>query len=196
MANVATDVAGGELVAFPAARRPALTLDRLLTGAEAGPEARGFAARPIGRDVLEELHALMALGPGQADASPTRVLFLSSPAAKARLAAHLAPAERAAAEAAPACAVVGYDREFAEHLVEFAGGGGLPGGSCFDRPQTVREAARRNGVLQGAYLAVAARALGLEAAFVARFDRTGVATEFFRGAPISPLFVARLGYPA
>jgi 3-hydroxypropanoate dehydrogenase len=192
-----------ELVAFPEGRaaEPAagpagqgLTLGGLLRPAAA--EGRGFAGRAVTRDTLEELHALMALGPGMAEASPTRVLFLASEAAKARLAANLAPAERAAAADAPACAVVGYDRDFAEQLVEFMPGGPrLGGASCFDRPGAAAETARRNGVLQGAYLAVAARSLGLEAAFVTRFDRTGVAAEFFRGGAITPIFVARLGYP-
>jgi 3-hydroxypropanoate dehydrogenase len=137
----------------------------------------------------------MGLGPALADASPARVLFLSSEAAKARLAKNLAPADREAAALAPACAIVAYDRIFAEQLLEF-----MPGrrdrDSCFDRPGAAAAAAVRNGVLQGAYLAVAARSLGLEAAFVRNFDRTGVAADFFRGGGVTPIFVARLGYPA
>lgn len=173
----------GELVGFPAAVGTP-SLEALLRPAD---EGRAFAARAIPRETLAELHRLMALGPGLAEASPTRVLFLQSETAKARLAAALAPAERDAARLAPACAVVGYDRDFAEQLAAFTG--------C-DAPGSAEAAARRNGALQGAYLAVAARALGLEAAFVARFDRTGVAQAFFPGAAIAPIHVARLGYPA
>jgi 3-hydroxypropanoate dehydrogenase len=167
-----------------------LRLEGLLTGPA---EAPSLGPQPVARETLEELHALMALGPGMAEASPTRLLFLASEAAKARLAANLAPAERAAARRAAACAVVGYDRDFAEQLVGFLPGGGA---ACFERPGAAAETARRNGMLQGAYLAVAARALGLEAAFVGSFDRTGVAAAFFAGSAIAPIFVARLGYPA
>jgi len=175
---------GGELV-----KRP--SLEGLLSGLR---EAPSFAPRGVGLDVLEELHALMGLGPALADASPARVLFLSSETAKARLAKSLAPADREGARLAPACAIVGYDRVFAEQLIEF-----MPGrraqGSCFDRPGAAAAASVRNGVLQGAYLAVAARSLGLDVDFVRSFDRTGVAADFFRGGGVTPIFVARLGYP-
>jgi hypothetical protein len=157
-------------------------------------EDPAFASRPVEPDTLEELHTLMGLGPAQADCSPARVLFTISEAAKQRLARHLAPADRNAATLAPACAIVGYDRAFAEQLIEFMPGR-RPHGSCFDQPGATAAAAVRNGVLQGAYLTVAARALGLEAAFARNFDRTGVAAEFFRGLGVTPIFVARLGYP-
>lgn len=171
----------GEVVGFPGGGHPwALSLQALLRPAEA---QRSFSDRTVGREVLAELHALMALSPGLAEASPVRVLFLASDEAKARLAPWLAPSEREAAATAPACAVVGYDRDFAEQVAAFVGEGSGPA------------TALRNGMLQGAYLAVAARALGLETAFVTSFDRTGVAGEFFPRSTVSPIFVARLGYP-
>ena len=183
----------GELVLLPDGeliRRPSLA--GLLKGLAEDPS---FAPRTIAADTLEELHTLMGLGPAQADCSPARVLFAISEAAKAQLARHLAPADRDAARLAPACAIIGYDRDFAEQLIEF-----MPsrrsGGSCFDRPGATAAAAVRNGVLQGAYLAVAARAVGLEAAFVRNFDRTGVAAEFFPRLAVTPIYVARLGYLA
>ena len=169
-------------------RRPSLEV--LLGGLTEDPV---FAPAPVPADVLEELHTLMGLGPGLADCSPARVLFAVSEAAKARLVRHLAPTDRDACSLASACAIVGYDREFAEQLIEF-----MPSrrasGSSFDRPGAAAAAAVRNGVLQGAYLVVAARSLGLEVAFVRNFDRTGVAAEFFRALPVAPIFVARLGY--
>ena len=158
-------------------------------------EGRGFQARTVSLDVLEELHALMAVGPGMTGASPTRLLFLASPAAKARLAQRLAPRTRDAAVLAPVCAVIGYDRQFAEQLIAFVGDG-VGGVSCFDKPETLRAAAMRNGVLQGAYLSLSARALGLEATFLHGFDGAAVAQEFFRDPGVSAIFVAALGYPA
>jgi 3-hydroxypropanoate dehydrogenase len=154
-----------------------------------------WAPTPISRDVLEQLHALLSVGPSMVDASPTQVLFLTSERAKDRLAPHLGAAARREALAAPACAVIGYDLEFAEQLVEFLPHvTGAP--SCFERPEVVRQTAARNGGLQGAYLIVAARALGLEAAAIHDFHAEGVSVEFFRGARVKATFLCSLGYPA
>jgi len=181
------------LVEFSNGRAPqgAVGLERLLRPACERPE---FSGREVSLAVLEELHALMAVGPGMTGASPTRLLFVTTPPAKARLAQHLAPRVRDAALLAPACAIVTYDREFAEQLLAFVGDGG-PGGSHFDTPGTLRAAALRNSVLQGAYLALSARALGLEAVFMHGFDGTVVAREFFRAPGLRATFVAALGYP-
>ena len=168
-----------------------LGLERLL---RPPAEGRGFSARPVSLEALEELQALMAVGPGMTGASPTRMLFISTPSAKARLAQRLAPRTRDAAVLAPVCAVVGYDREFAEQLIAFVGDG-VGGESCFDRPGILRAAAMRNSVLQGAYLALSARTLSLEAVFLHGFDGAAVAREFFRDAGVSAIFVAALGYP-
>lgn len=183
----------GELVGASSGRAPqgVLGLERLLRPPD---EGRGFSARPVSLATLEELHALMAVGPGMAGASPARVLFLATPAAKARLARRLAPRTRDAAVLAPVCAVVGYDRQFAEQLLAFAGDG-LAGESCFDKPGRLRAAAMRNSVLQGAYLALSARALSLEAVFLHGFDGAAVAGEFFGDPNVSAIFVASLGYP-
>jgi len=156
-------------------------------------EGRSFQPRPVPLDLLEELNALMAVSPGMTGASPTRLAFLATPAAKARLAQRLAPRTRDAAILAPVCAVIGYDREFAEQLIAFVGDG-VDGVSCFDRPDTLKAAALRNGVLQGAYLSLSARALGLEAHFLHGFDGAAVAREFFRDPGMSAIFVAALGY--
>lgn len=184
----------GELVGFQNGRSPqgVLGLERLLRPPAEGP---AFSARTVSLEILEELHALMAVGPGMAGASPTRLLFAATPSAKARLARRLAPHARDAAVLAPVCAIIGCDRQFAEQLLAFVGDG-VAGESCFDRPGLLRATAMRNSVLQGAYLALSARALGLEAVFLHGFDGTAVAAEFFTKADVSAIFVATLGYPA
>jgi 3-hydroxypropanoate dehydrogenase len=176
----------------PGAHTGPRQLDQVL---RAAPRHPAWAPTPISRDTLEQLHALMSVGPSMIDASPTQVLFLNSPRAKHRLAPHLTPATRDEALAAPACALVGYDVDFAEQLVEFLPHvAGAP--SCFDRPEVVRQTAVRNGALQGAYLIVAARALGLEAAAIPDFDAAGVSFEFFRTPRVRATFLCSLGYPA
>ncbi len=186
-------VVPGKVVEIPDGRSGAHVpgLERLLRPAA---EGRGFTARPVTLDVLEELHALTATSPGMTDASPTRLLFLLTPAAKGRLVAHLPPASRDRVLLAPACAVIAYDHDFAEQLLAFVGDGAA-GESCFDAPGRLRGAALRNRVLQGAYLTLSARVLGLDTAFIHGFDGRAVAGEFFRGANMSAIFVATLGYP-
>lgn len=183
----------GELVDFGAAgRSPAIPgLERLL---RPSGEGRGFTARPVTLGVLEELHALMAVSPGMTDASPTRILFLTTPAAKGRLAQHLPERGRDAAMLAPACAVIAYDHDFAEQLIAFVGDG-VGGQSCFDSPATLRAAAMRNRVLQGAYLTLSARSLGLDVVAIHGFDGRILGAEFFGQARMSAIFVAALGYP-
>jgi 3-hydroxypropanoate dehydrogenase len=125
------------------------------------------------------------------DASPTQVLFLTSREAKARLAPYLG---RGAGAKTPAFGIVGYDVDFAEQLVDFLPHvAGAP--SCFDRPEVVRQTAIRNGTLQGAYLIVAARTLGLEASPLTDFDPQAVSSEFFRGGRVRATFVCGLGFP-
>jgi 3-hydroxypropanoate dehydrogenase len=184
----------GELVGFQDGRPPqgVLGLERLL---RPPAEGRAFSARTVSLEVLEELHALMAVGPGMSGASPTHLIFAATPSAKGRLARQLAPRTRDAAILAPVCAIIGYDRQFAEHLIAFVGDG-VGGESCFDRPGLLRATAMRNSVLQGAYLALSARALGLEATFLHGFDGAAVAEEFFANGDVSAIFVAAVGYPA
>jgi 3-hydroxypropanoate dehydrogenase len=184
----------GSLAQFiPPRRRPApRSLGQVLHATRAHP---AWAPTPVSRDTLEQLHALMSVGPSMVDASPTQVLFLTSERAKDRLSPHLGAGVRGEALAAPACAVIGYDVDFAEQLVEFLPHvSGAP--SCFDRPEVVRQTAVRNGTLQGAYLIVAARALGLEATAIDDFETEGVSVEFFRGGRVKATFLCNLGYPA
>jgi nitroreductase len=190
----------GEVVEVHAGRTPAggfggavsgvMGLERLL---RPPAEGRAFSARPVSLDALEELQALMAVGPGMTGASPTQLLFIATPSAKTRLAQHLAPRTRDTAILSPVCVVIGYDRLFAEQMIAFCGDG-VGGESRFDRPGALRAAALRNSVLQGAYLALSARALGLEAVFLHGFDGAAVAGEFFGDPSVSAIFVAGLGY--
>ena len=184
----------GAVVEFGGDRQgsPVPRMERLLRPCG---EGRPFTVRPVLPEVLEELHALMALGPGMTGASPTRLLFPTTPAARARLARRLPDRDRDMALMAPACALIGYDHDFAEQLLAFTGDG-VAGESCFDRPGRLRAAAMRNRVLQGAYLTLSARVLAMDAVFFHGFDPRALAAEFFGGANMSVIFAAALGYSA
>jgi 3-hydroxypropanoate dehydrogenase len=172
--------------------RLAFGLDHLLR-----PTARtlAFDGRPLPRELFDELRALMAVGPGMTDAAATRLVFATSAAAKARLAEALDLAGRAAALDAPACAAIAYDRDFAEQMLAFAADDG-DGRSAFAAPARLRAAVLRNSVLQGAYLAVAARTLGLDLVFLAAFDAAAVTAGLFAEPGFEVIYIAALGFPA
>lgn len=148
---------------------------------------------PVPDDVLHELVHLTELGPTSANCCPARLLFVQSPEAKRRLEPHLSAGNRAKTMAAPVCAIVGYDLEFYEHLPRlfphtdarswFAG-----------NDAKIQETAFRNGTLQGAYLILAARALGLDCGPMSGFDNQGVDREFFAGTSVKSNFLCNLGY--
>lgn len=143
--------------------------------------------------LLHELIELVKLGPTSANCSPARVLFVKSPEAKQRLKPLLSEGNREKTMKAPVCAIIGYDLDFYEHLPKlfphtdarswFAG-----------KPKKIEETAFRNGTLQGAYLIVAARALGLDCGPMSGFDNNGVDAEFFAGTKIKSNFLCSLGY--
>ncbi len=157
--------------------------------------ALAFADRALPPDLIEELYALMATGPGMTGASPARIVFATSAVAKTRLATGLDLAGQTAAFDAPACAIIAYDREFAEQMLAFAADD-FDGRSCLDEPVRLQAAVLRTSLLQGAYLAVSARALGLEIAFLPGFDVAAVTAAFFPEPGLEVIFVAALGFPA
>jgi 3-hydroxypropanoate dehydrogenase len=149
--------------------------------------------RPVSEETLRELVDIMKMGPTSANQSPARLLFVKSPEAKKRLAPHLSEGNRAKTMSAPVCAIVGYDLEFYEHLPKL-----FPhtdARSWFvGQDEKIRVSAFRNGTLQGAYLIIAARALGLDTGPMSGFNNEGVDREFFAGTKIKSNFLCSIGY--
>ena len=149
--------------------------------------------QPVPDEVLEKIIDLMKLAPTSANCSPARIVFVKSPDAKARLKPYLSEGNRDKTMAAPVTAVIGYDLEFYEKLPRlfphtdarswFAG-----------KPDHIRETAFRNGTLQGAYLILAARALGLDCGPMSGFDQAGVTAEFFKDRPVKANFLCNIGF--
>jgi len=143
--------------------------------------------------LLHEIVGLAKLGPTSANCSPARFLFVKARAAKQRLKPHLSDGNRDKTMAAPVCVIIGYDLDFYEHLPKlfphtdakswFAG-----------KPEKIFDTAFRNGTLQGAYLIMAARALGLDCGPMSGFDNEGVDREFFAGTKVKSNFLCNLGY--
>ena len=113
--------------------------------------------------------------------------------AKERLKPHLSEGNRDNTMKAPVCAIIGYDLDFYQHLPKL-----FPhtdAKSWFEgKPKKIAETAFRNGTLQGAYLIIAARALGVDCGPVSGFDNAGVDREFFAGTNVKSNFLCNLGY--
>lgn len=166
------------------------TFDQLFRNARSHNE---WLDKPIPDGLLTELHDLMKWGPTSANCWPLRVVFVKSAAAKARLIPTLMEANRAKVQAAPVTAILGMDMDFPDWLPKlfphtdakswFAGNAEL-----------TRSTAFRNSSLQGAYLMLAARGLGLDCGPMSGFDAAQVNAEFFAGTNIEANFICSLGY--
>jgi 3-hydroxypropanoate dehydrogenase len=162
-------------------------------------EARTHIAwqpRPVDDDLLRQVYDLAKLGPTSANTSPMRVVFVKSPEAKERLKPALFAGNVDKTMAAPVCAIVANDSQFHEHIPflfpqnpEFAQLFTAPGKEEFTKTHILR-----NGSLQGAYLILAARALGLDAGPMSGFDNAKLDAEFFPDGRYRSNFLVNLGY--
>jgi 3-hydroxypropanoate dehydrogenase len=149
--------------------------------------------RPVSPALLMAVYDLMRWGPTSANISPARIVFVTSPEAKARLKPYLSEGNRAKTMSAPVTAIIGHDLDFARHVPKLFPH--APGAKdWFADPKFAEVAAFRNGTLQGAYLIIAARALGLDCGPMSGFDNAGVDKEFFAGTQIKSNFLCSLGY--
>ena len=146
----------------------------------------------IPEQTLRQLYDLLKFGPTAANATPARFVFVKSQEAKQTLAPALDEGNRAKTMAAPVTVIVGYDEDFHEKLpVLFPH---TDAKSWFDGPREGRHVpAFRNGSLQGAYLILAARALGLDTGPMSGFDHAKVDEAFFAGTAIKSNFLVNLG---
>jgi 3-hydroxypropanoate dehydrogenase len=173
----------------PATLAPA-TLDLLFRSARS---QNAWQDKPVADNLLVELHDLMKWGPTSANCWPLRVVFVKSPEAKARLLPLLMEGNRAKVVAAPVTALLGMDMAFYEQLPTlfphtdakswFVGNDALIEATAF-----------RNSSLQGAYLMLAARALGLDCGPMSGFNASAVDEEFFAGTAVKTNFICSLGY--
>jgi 3-hydroxypropanoate dehydrogenase len=153
----------------------------------------GFDDRPVSDATLRELYDLLKWAPTSANSNPARFVFVRSPDAKARLAPALSAANHDKTMGAPVTVIVAYDLEFYERLpVLFPH---VDARSWFvGKPAHIQTTAFRNGTLQGAYLILAARALGLDVGAMSGFDNHKVDEAFFAGTSLRSNFLANLGH--
>lgn len=155
--------------------------------------ANAWLDRAVPESALRQLWSLIALPPTSANCSPGRVLFVVGKQAKEQLRGALDEGNVASAMAAPVTAIVAHDLRFHDKLpVLFPHADAR---SWFAGNESkIRETAFRNGSLQGAYLILAARALGLDCGPMSGFDNAKVDAMFFGGTEWKSNFIVNLGY--
>jgi len=152
-----------------------------------------FKPDPVTDATLHQLYDLLKWGPTSMNTQPARYIFLRSEAAKARLKPALSPGNIDKTMAAPVCVLVATDSRFYVHLPSqfkafdaqpmFAGNAAL-----------AATTASRNCTLQGAYLIIAARMLGLDCGPMSGFDTTKADAEFFPDGRCHSNFLVNIGY--
>jgi 3-hydroxypropanoate dehydrogenase len=152
-----------------------------------------FSDRAVPETLLREVYELAKWGPTASNTLPGRFLFLTTPEAKARLAPHLSGSNRKKGIGGAVQCVIAYDLNFPEQIpVLFPHN---PGSAAwYADPAVAEETAFRSGTLQGAYLILACRALGLSCGPMSGFSRKGVDEEFFAGTSWRSNFVCNIGY--
>ncbi len=153
----------------------------------------GYLDTPVSDDELRALYGLLKWGPTSANSSPARFAFVRSGPARDRLVACMAPGNQAKVRQAPVTVIIGMDLAFHDRLPQlfphtdarawFAG-----------KPALIESTAFRNSSLQGAYLIMAARALGLDCGPMSGFDAAQVDAAFWAGTAVRTNFVCTLGH--
>jgi 3-hydroxypropanoate dehydrogenase len=152
-----------------------------------------WQAKEVPDSLLRQLIEIVELGPTSANTLPARFVFVKSKEAREKLKPLLSEGNRDKTMQAPVCAIVGYDLEFYEHLTKTFPHKDMRGAFA-GKPDKIQETAFRNGSLQGAYLIIAARLLGLDCGPMSGFDNAGVDKAFFAGTSIKSNFLCNLGY--
>jgi 3-hydroxypropanoate dehydrogenase len=149
--------------------------------------------KPVTDETLHAIYDLMKWGPTSANSSPGRIVFVKSAAAKAQLLECVGAGNLEKVRTAPVTAIVAMDMRFFDKLPElfphtdarawFVGNESL-----------IQATAFRNSSLQGAYMMLAARAVGLDVGPMSGFDAAKLNEQFFAGTELKANFLCNLGY--
>jgi len=153
-----------------------------------------FTTEPVSDDLLKQLYDLYKWGPTSMNTQPGRVVFVRSVEGKERLKPALMPNNVEKTMAAPVVAIVAFDSAFYEHMpTQFPANPGARD-MFANNAGLSAETASRNSALQGAYLIMAARALGLAAGPMSGFNPAAVNEAFFPDGRLKVNFLINLGW--
>lgn len=166
-----------------------LTTEQLFTEART---QNGYLDEPVPDATLEHLYDLLKWGPTAANSCPARFVFVRSAAAKERLIACMNPGNVQKVREAPVTVIVGMDMAFYDQLPKL-----FPHADArswfVGKPAAIEATAFRNSSLQGGYMILAARALGLDCGPMSGFDAAKMDAEFWAGTEVKTNFVCTLG---
>lgn len=170
-----------------------LSSDALAQLFTAARTQNGYLPTPVSDDTLRQLYDLLKFGPTAANSGPARFQFVRSEEGKQKLLACVSAGNVAKVTQAPVTVIVGMDLEFHEKLPQlfphadarswFAG-----------KPAAIQDTAFRNSSLQGGYLILAARALGLDCGPMSGFDAARMDAAFWAGTAVKTNFICTLGH--
>jgi len=170
---------------------PAAAVDQLFQRARSYNE---WSPQAVEDRTIHELYDLLRWGPTSGNCCPARFVWVKSESGRAKLAALAAELNRPKILAAPLTVIIGHDLDFPELMPQLFPERGEMLRQMFRQPGVAEITALRNGTLQGAYLIMAARALGLDCGPMSGFDNAAVDREFFAGTQIQSNFICNLGY--
>ena len=153
----------------------------------------GWLDTPVSDAQLHQLYDLMKWAPTSANCSPARIIFVRTAQTKQKLIACMADGNKAKVEQAPVTAIIGMDMAFFERLPQL-----FPHADAkswfVGKPDLIQATAFRNSSLQGAYLMLAARAMGLDCGPMSGFDADKLNAAFWAGTTVQTNFVCSLGH--
>jgi 3-hydroxypropanoate dehydrogenase len=152
-----------------------------------------WAPKPLSDELVRELYDLAKWGPTAANTTPARFVFVRSPVAKERLKPHLMESNQQKTMAASCCVIVAYDTQFHDLLGKLFPSRDMRSAFVGNAP-LIEETAKRNSTLQGAYLMLAARSLGLDCGPMSGFNAAGVDAEFLPDGRWKSNFLCNIGY--
>src|SRR5438552_572582 len=150
--------------------------------------------KPVSNEQLIAIYDLMRWGPTSANSLPARIVFVASSATKERLVPLVFEGNREKVRTAPVTAIIGYDTKFYDWIPRLFPHRPEMRDMIAKNPAFAETTAFRNSSLQGAYLIIAARALGLDCGPMSGFNNEAVDKEFFPGGQIKSNFICALGY--
>jgi 3-hydroxypropanoate dehydrogenase len=169
---------------------PEEALEQILTKARTH---NVWLPEPGSDELLMAIYKVMKWGPTSANSSPARIVFVKSPEVKERLLPCLAEGNVEKTKAAPVTAIIAQDMEFYEKLPKLFPFADARSWFAGNKP-FIESTAFRNSSLQGAYLIIAARSLGLDCGPMSGFDNAKVDEAFFQGTSWKSNFICNIGY--
>jgi 3-hydroxypropanoate dehydrogenase len=152
-----------------------------------------WLARPLPDDIGRQLYDLAKWGPTAANSTPARFVFVRSAPAKERLKPHLNAGNVEKVMTAPCCVIIAYDSRFYDTLPKLFPSRDMRA-VFVGNEALIEETAKRNSTLQGAYLMMAARSLGLDCGPMSGFNAASLDADFFPDGRWKSNFLCAIGY--